>query len=243
MIKKFLSDESIIIDKYNNVYGRLSILYEFKKNHKTWCHCKCVCGNETDVLKSALGVTTVSCGCYHKEVQQRIRTNLTGIRFGRLLAVERVKNDNKIYYRCLCDCGSEKLILHSNLINGNSKSCGCTRTPRKPKHVDNIKKGHIFGRYTYTGIYKRNNNRTYFKCLCECGNEKFVRSDALINGTAKSCGCYRDDSASIRLSFSLDERALHWKGGKGDKGYCYKFKRASLKERVRKFFGDECNMW
>lgn len=35
---------------------------------------------------------------------------------------------------------------------------------------------------------KRENNRTYYFCKCECGNEKWIRSDCI--GSTISCGCY-----------------------------------------------------
>lgn len=37
---------------------------------------------------------------------------------------------------------------------------------------------------------KRENNRTYYLCKCDCGNEKWMRSDTLTNKTM-SCGCKR----------------------------------------------------
>lgn len=58
-----------------------------------------------------------------------------GKRFGRLTVIEfdkRTKNiskNGKVYYsyywKCKCDCGNEKSVLLSNIIKGNSKSCGC----------------------------------------------------------------------------------------------------------------------
>ena len=42
---------------------------------------------------------------------------------------------NKVYVRCVCDCGTEKLFLKSNLMSGKSTSCGCQRGKRKPKNV------------------------------------------------------------------------------------------------------------
>ena len=35
----------------------------------------------------------------------------------------------------------------------------------------------------------RRNGRVYWMCLCECGNEKAVRTDMLTNGECTSCGC------------------------------------------------------
>ena len=46
--------------------------------------------------------------------------------------------------------------------------------------------GSVVGRLTVLDK-KRENNRSYFYCRCECGNEKWIRSDTL--ATVKSWGC------------------------------------------------------
>lgn len=43
---------------------------------------------------------------------------------------------------------------------------------------------------------KRENNRTYYYCKCDCGNEKWIRADAIGKST-KSCGCYNREHNSI----------------------------------------------
>lgn len=50
-------------------------------------------------------------------------------------------------------------------------------------------------------------SRTYFDCLCSCGNEFNVRADAIINKCTTNCGCKTSDllSAHIRLP---DEQAV-----------------------------------
>ncbi len=48
--------------------------------------------------------------------------------------------------------------------------------------------GEKFGRLTVVKI-KRENKCTYYYCKCDCGNELWVRSDCLISGNTKSCGC------------------------------------------------------
>lgn len=53
--------------------------------------------------------------------------NITGQRFGRLVAIEcGGKNKHGNYeWLCKCDCGNEKVIDGSNLRTGNTTSCGC----------------------------------------------------------------------------------------------------------------------
>ena len=37
--------------------------------------------------------------------------------------------------------------------------------------------------------FRSNNKKTFWKCLCDCGKETFVRADMLKSGNTKSCGC------------------------------------------------------
>jgi len=52
--------------------------------------------------------------------------NVTGNRFGRLVAIRRhhIKN-KKAYWLCKCDCGREHIANVAHLRNGDTKSCGC----------------------------------------------------------------------------------------------------------------------
>lgn len=54
------------------------------------------------------------------------RVDITGKRFGRLVATKflEYRKGNSVW-RCKCDCGNESNVCYSNLINGNTKSCGC----------------------------------------------------------------------------------------------------------------------
>ena len=57
--------------------------------------------------------------------------DITGIRFGRLIAIEKVGTKNqghrgsKSLWLCKCDCGNEKIVLRNNLVSGLTRSCGC----------------------------------------------------------------------------------------------------------------------
>ena len=50
--------------------------------------------------------------------------------------------------------------------------------------------GKKFNMLTVIDVVKKN-NRKYFLCKCDCGNEKFIRSDSLTTGNTKSCGCFQ----------------------------------------------------
>lgn len=57
------------------------------------------------------------------------RFDLTGQRFGRLYVIEITDQyqNTEVLWRCVCDCGTEKLIRGSHLRYGKTMSCGCLR--------------------------------------------------------------------------------------------------------------------
>ena len=69
--------------------------------------------------------------------------NLTGQKFGRLIAINpsQVKHKTgRIQWECQCDCGKKTNVLTSQLVRGNTTSCGCKQKEnlatgrRLPKH-------------------------------------------------------------------------------------------------------------
>ncbi len=53
--------------------------------------------------------------------------NLRGQRFGRLTVIEVAGSDNGIKWRCRCSCGKETTPRASQLLRGQTRSCGCLR--------------------------------------------------------------------------------------------------------------------
>lgn len=96
---------------------------------------RCDCGTEkvaslTDVRR---GMVT-SCGCAKRENAAAMRArrgaminDLTGQRFGKLQVTDRASNNKHgcAVWRCICDCGTEKLVSGNHLVTGNTASCGC----------------------------------------------------------------------------------------------------------------------
>jgi hypothetical protein len=55
------------------------------------------------------------------------RRDLTGQKFGRLLAVERKPDPRTTRYSCSCECGAEIIVIGTQLTSGKTKSCGCLK--------------------------------------------------------------------------------------------------------------------
>lgn len=49
--------------------------------------------------------------------------DITGVRFGRLVALRYLPSIKK--WECMCDCGNITYVLSQNLNSGHTKSCGC----------------------------------------------------------------------------------------------------------------------
>jgi hypothetical protein len=54
--------------------------------------------------------------------------DLTGQRFGRLTVLCLDSTDGQAYWRCRCDCGTERSFRSARLRSGYTTSCGCART-------------------------------------------------------------------------------------------------------------------
>lgn len=111
-------------------FGRLVVTASAPKKgtHLAW-HCQCDCGNTSIVTSQRLREQiTQSCGCLSREqTAKRSTKDLTGRRFGRLIAVKHGPKSPAGFVRweCLCDCGNTALVQTGNLLDGHSTSCGC----------------------------------------------------------------------------------------------------------------------
>lgn len=126
---------SKIINLIGQDFGYWHVLEraENTKDGRAQWLCQCKCGNKKILSGKVLrNGHSKSCGCYKTEVISQIKSkNLTGQRFGRLTAIEKVeglkKNSNNVW-RCICDCGQETLVATTHLLQGNTTSCGCRKS-------------------------------------------------------------------------------------------------------------------
>lgn len=100
------------------------------------------------------------------------RHDLTGQRFGRLVAVEYAGNSR---WRCRCDCGGETMVLTGNLTHGHTTSCGCARGPG------------IVGRRFGGLIVTERIGKKKFRCRCDCGKTCERSYNTLINHLSTRC--------------------------------------------------------
>ena len=53
--------------------------------------------------------------------------SMIGTKVGRWTVLREVRKNGKLYYECLCECGTVRDVYYRSLKNGTSLSCGCHR--------------------------------------------------------------------------------------------------------------------
>ena len=109
-------------------FNRLTVLgFSHDKNRHNFWLCLCACGNKVVVEQSKLkSGHTKSCGCLRKNDLEE----LIGHKFGLLCVIEeaptkKVGDKFRRYIRCECACGNIVDVRMDQLLDGNTKSCGC----------------------------------------------------------------------------------------------------------------------
>ena len=136
--------------------------------------------------------------------------DISGQRFGKLLAISPVRSNGVTFWRCRCDCGNTAVVRLDSLQQGPTKSCGCLRNKThedaeaKKKAAEERKRrldiaGKKFGHLTV--IEKAESpdelKDTFWRCRCDCGNETVVDRRRLVNGSIRSCGCKKKTPLEI----------------------------------------------
>lgn len=153
----------------------------------------------------------------------KVRNDLTGKRFGRLVVI--VQAEDYIYpdghrmsrWLCQCDCGNTIVVNSNSLTRGLTQSCGCIKK-------ENLV-GKQFGRLTVTKEVdppetRKAKKMRYWLCECNCGSNKpVVASTSDLNSChVISCGCYAKEQAGARLAEQNKKSA-----GRGKKSKITKF--------------------
>ena len=177
-------------------FGRLTAMRRSAKlrgRAAAW-ECLCDCGKRTVVnVYSLVKGGSKSCGCHKREMARLRALDITGQRFGYLLALERAENMNNgtaTAWRCVCDCGNETVVRLDQLKSGAVKSCGCYNQELASKRQLDDLTGKRFYRLT---VADRNGSSpagaVLWNCVCDCGVKTVVSAGNLRSGAVKSCGC------------------------------------------------------
>ena len=117
------------IDLTGKRFGRWVVLKFIGKNkykNAGWL-CRCECGTEKVVDGYSLRCgDSKSCGCLRSE--SKVKIDMVGERYGKLVVEKFMyfKNHNSIWL-CACDCGRKSLVPRGRLIDGSTRSCGCSK--------------------------------------------------------------------------------------------------------------------
>lgn len=128
----------------------------------------------------------------------RARTDLTGRRFGRWIAVRYVGGS----WLCRCDCGNERNVATCSLTSERSTSCGCrgaevTAARNRANPIPAVPVQDMTGESFSRLVVVRYVKGGKWECRCSCGATTVVRGVHLRSGVIRSCGCYRYDRAVI----------------------------------------------
>lgn len=116
-------------------------------------------------------------------------------------------------WRCQCLlCDNIIVTRERNLKSGHIKSCG-----RKHRKLNEDLTGQKFNdlKVIERAENKRGPDGTSYvmwKCVCKCGETSIVRGTSLKNGSVRSCGCSRKESAmGIGLIDITNQEFGYWK--------------------------------
>lgn len=112
--------------------------------------------------------------------------DLAGQRFGKLVAIKRVDNDEggHAQWECVCDCGKTTTATASALRSPDGKkSCGCAA-------LFDLS-GKKFGMLSVIRRTANLKEKVAWLCQCDCGQFTTSVTYHLVHGKSTSCGCVR----------------------------------------------------
>lgn len=183
-------------------FGSLEVIkvIKNKKNGQFNFVCKCSCGNQKNIIRSAHCIlardsknTFQTCGECNKGIYYK---NYIGKRFG-YLEIKKYKDN---FFTLKCDCGNS-IELKTSYVNSFEKTriatCGnCYNGVPYTKIINNT-----FGRLKIKSInldFKTSRGKKVI-CDCSCGKkDKSIYLSQIMTGSALSCGCLRHDIVYLK---------------------------------------------
>ena len=147
----------------------------------------CDCGNEKVLdCSNVINGHTKSCGCANY-------SNITGQRFGKLVAIKPIKTEKGLKWLFKCDCCNEKIIAQNSVIRGRTRSCGCEMGAA----IKDIS-GQRFGRLVAIKRVGFEKGESLWLCKCDCGNFAIRGLQNLQHPRMHSCGCWLQEGNMFR---------------------------------------------
>lgn len=216
---------------YTNIrVGRLVILKETGKTNRfgspIW-ECRCDCGElverDSGYLRS---VGTASCGCFAAEWHKKQEKDITGKRFGKLVAIQAVgkSKQRNVLWKMKCDCGKEVIKPISEVAKkvNPTLSCGCSKawfignSNHGKKHYENLEKNYEFGtnlaliRIPDTQLQK--NNTTGYQGVSYLRTRGIWRAQICFQGAIvmKDCHSLEDAIRERQIMRKSRDAFLEW---------------------------------
>ena len=153
--------------------------------------CKCSCGKEGEVARAALlSGQSKSCGHATNAI-----VDLTGRTFGSLKVLRHVGYGR---WECQCSCGNITVVRHTELLNGDSKSCGCKRSE--------LIRNTMLERYGETAISKLARPRTDRQKWYALSRDNLLQ--AILENFSDKPTIY-ELSDAIGMSYSVTIKLIH----------------------------------
>lgn len=182
---------------------------------RAYCTCQCICGNIIEVNMDTLmsKYELHSCGCARKEIADKhLSRDILGMKFNRLTVIEEYKALTPRKVKCLCECGNEIIVSKTDVMAGQTKSCGCLQSERTSQANYKDRTGYI-SEYGIT-INKPDHQNEYgtwlYDCTCHCGNHFIGMPAEILNGHIKSCGCLQESSGEYLVRKYLEDNNVNF---------------------------------
>lgn len=116
--------------------------------------------------------------------------DITGQRFGKLIAVKRIGKDkrNNAIWLCRCDCGNECERIVSQLRKRNNHSCGCSAK----EHLKDMAEKNVTHGMSKTRLYN-----CYKGMMSRCYREKDIHYNAYGGRGIKICDEWKNNSKAF----------------------------------------------
>lgn len=154
-------------------FGLLKVLREVESlfhNNITYrrFELECECGSVVvKKLRDLRNGDTKTCGC----VSLGRATDLTGQRFGKLVALEATRkrnSNNSVVWKCSCDCGNEIFMGADRLMHGGKEDCGCSFVPAASDPTKLVSP-----KMSRHGMYTTPTYKSWVKMLCRTRYEEY----------------------------------------------------------------------